>query len=434
MNTVGKKGRLGETVRCVVSVSMLTEGWDANTVTHVLGVRAFGTQLLCEQVIGRGLRRQSYELNEEGLFNVEYADIFGIPFDFAAEPVISKPQAPRETVSVKAISPERDELEISFPRVQGYRIELPEERLRAEFDEDSVLTIDPTMVGASKTRNSGIIGEAVDLDLEHTDDTRKSEVIYRVTKELLFTKWCDSDGRPKMHLFGQLKRITTRWINECLVCKGDTYPAQLLYRSLAATACDRITVAITQTMEGDNNIKAMLDPYNPKGSSRFVNFNTSKTDRWETAADRSHINWVILDSGWEGELCRVLESHSKVIAYVKNHSLGLEVPYRYGGNSRIYRPDFVVHINDGHEDPLQLIIEVKGYRREDVKYKSNTMRTYWVPGVNNLKSFGRWAFAEFGDVFEMESNLEQAIGKQFDEMLNNVFEGDDSTFNETSGN
>ena len=91
MNTVGKKGRLGEQIRCVVSVSMLTEGWDANTVTHILGVRAFGTQLLCEQVVGRGLRRQSYDLNEEGLFNVEYADVLGIPFDFAAKPVISPP-------------------------------------------------------------------------------------------------------------------------------------------------------------------------------------------------------------------------------------------------------------------------------------------------------------------------------------------------------
>ena len=87
MNTVGKPGQLGESIRCVVSVSMLTEGWDANTVTHVLGVRAFGTQLLCEQVIGRALRRQSYDLNEERLFNVEYADILGIPFDFTAKPV-----------------------------------------------------------------------------------------------------------------------------------------------------------------------------------------------------------------------------------------------------------------------------------------------------------------------------------------------------------
>jgi superfamily II DNA or RNA helicase len=92
MNTVGKAGRLGDSIRCVVSVSMLTEGWDTNTVTHVLGVRAFGTQLLCEQVIGRALRRQSYELNEDGLFNVEYADVLVIPFDFTAKPVVAPPQ------------------------------------------------------------------------------------------------------------------------------------------------------------------------------------------------------------------------------------------------------------------------------------------------------------------------------------------------------
>src|SRR3989441_12328335 len=106
MNTVGKEGRLGGSVRCVVSVSMLTEGWDATTVTHVLGVRAFGTQLLCEQVIGRALRRQSYDLNEESLFNVEYADVLGIPFDFTAKPVVAPPQRPRETVQVKAVRPE----------------------------------------------------------------------------------------------------------------------------------------------------------------------------------------------------------------------------------------------------------------------------------------------------------------------------------------
>ena len=112
---------------------MLTEGWDANTVTHVLGVRAFGTQLLCEQVIGRALRRQSYELNDdEGLFNVEYADVLGIPFDFTAKPVVAPPQPPRETVQVKAVRPERDALEIRFPRVEGYRVELPEERLTAD--------------------------------------------------------------------------------------------------------------------------------------------------------------------------------------------------------------------------------------------------------------------------------------------------------------
>ena len=188
MNTVGKVGRLGESTRCVVSVSMLTEGWDANTVTHVLGVRAFGTQLLCEQVVGRALRRQSYDLNENGLFDVDYADVLGVPFDFAAEPVVVPPKPPRETVQVKAISPDRDTCEIRFPRVAGYRVELPEERLSATFNNDSTLTLTPDLVGPSVTHNQGIIGEGVDLNLIHTGNLRRSTLVFHLTKRLLETK------------------------------------------------------------------------------------------------------------------------------------------------------------------------------------------------------------------------------------------------------
>ena len=231
MNTVGKEGRLGAGIRCVVSVSMLTEGWDANTVTHVLGVRAFGTQLLCEQVIGRALRRQSYDLNDEGLFNVEYADVLGIPFDFTAKPVIAPPQPPRETIQVKAMRPERDALEIRFPRVQGYRVELPEERLKAEFNDDSVLELTPEIVGPSTTQNSGIIGESVDLDLKHLGDMRPSTLLFHLTKRLLYTKWRDAGEEPKLHLFGQLKAITKQWLDGCLVCKGGPIRRRLCIRN-----------------------------------------------------------------------------------------------------------------------------------------------------------------------------------------------------------
>src|SRR5713226_9312324 len=222
MNTVGKPGQLGGAIRCVVSVSMLTEGWDANTVTHVLGVRAFGTQLLCEQVIGRALRRQSYDLNEENLFNTEYADILGIPFDFTAKPVPAPPQPPRETIQVKAVRPERDNLEIQFPRVVGYRVELPQERLTANFNDDSILELTPELVGATETRNSGIIGEQVDLNLVHTGDVRPSQVLYELTSHLVLYKWREPDQPPQLHLFGQLKRISKQWLDTCLVCKGGT--------------------------------------------------------------------------------------------------------------------------------------------------------------------------------------------------------------------
>ena len=420
MNTVGQPGRLGDSIRCVVSVSMLTEGWDARTVTHVLGVRAFGTQLLCEQVIGRALRRQSYDLNEEELFNVEYADILGIPFDFTAKPVVSPPQPPRETIHVRAIRPERDALEIRFPRVQGYRVELPEERLAASFNEDSVLELTPDLVGPSVTQNAGIIGEGVDLNLKHLGDMRPSEIVYNVTNRLLFTKWRDPGEEPKLYLFNQLKRITRQWIDECLVCKGNTYPAQLMYQELADMACERITAAITRSLVGERPVKAVLDPYNPTGSTVHVNFTTSKKERWETDARRCHVNWVILDSDWEGEFCRVAEAHPRVRAYVKNHNLGLDVPYRYGSQVRSYRPDFIVLVDDGHEDPLQLVVEIKGYRREDAKEKKSTMETYWVPGVNNQGSYGRWDFREFTDVYQIQTDFGRWVEAAFNGMMESV--------------
>jgi type III restriction enzyme len=301
MNTVGKQGRLGEQIRCVVSVSMLTEGWDTNTVTHILGVRAFGTQLLCEQVVGRGLRRQSYELNEDGLFNVEYADILGIPFDFAAKPVVVKPVRPSETVRVYAVK-EREALEIRFPRIEGYRVELPNERLSARFNADSKLELTPELVGPCEVLLEGIVGEGHTLDLKHLQATRPSTVTYHLVRNLLYRQFRDPGEAPPLHLFADLKRIARRWIDEgYLVCKGGTFPAQLLYQEIADMAGERIFLACQRSIEGEKRIKAIPDPYNPEGSSRFVNFTTSKASRWRTSPARCHVNWVVCDSDWEAE-------------------------------------------------------------------------------------------------------------------------------------
>ena len=413
MNTVGKKDRLGEQVRCVVSVSMLTEGWDANTVTHILGVRAFGTQLLCEQVVGRGLRRQSYELNEDSLFNVEYADVLGIPFDFAAKPIVSPPAKPRETVRVHAVKPDRDALVIVFPRVEGYRVELPDERLEAAFGPDHVLHLTPEFVGPSVTKNQGIIGEGVDLTVAHLEDMRSSTVLFHLARHLLYNKYRDSGEEPKLHLFGQLKRITRQWLEGgYLKCSGGTYPAQLIYKEIADMAAERIKAAITETLAGDRPVKAILDAYNATGSTAFVNFTTSKETRWQTDPRRCHVNWLVCDSDWEAEFCRVAEAHPRVRAYVKNQNLGLEVPYLMGSSPRKYIPDFIVQMEDGGPEPLNLIVEIKGFRGEDAKEKANTMRAYWVPGINNLERYGRWAFAEFIAVYEIEADFNKLIAAQ----------------------
>ncbi len=304
----------------------------------MLGVRAFSTQLLCEQVIGRALRRQSYEAGENGLFSVEYADVLGIPFDFTAKPVVAPPQPPREVVHVRAVRPERDPLEISFPRVQGYRVELPEEHVTAEFIPDSILELTPDLVGPSITQNQGIVGEGADLSLDHLKDTRQSTILFHLTRRLIETKWRDPGDEPKLHLFGPLKRIAKQWMNQCLVCKGGTY--------------------------------------------------------------------------------------------VKNHNLGLEVPYRYGSETRVYIPDFIVLVDDrpsrersgpagghGNDDLLRLIVEIKGYRGEDAKDKKNTMDAYWIPGVNNHGVYGRWAFAEFADVYEIQDDFAKRVEAQFEKMI-----------------
>lgn len=420
MNTVGKPGKLGSSIRCVVSVSMLTEGWDCNTVTHILGVRAFGTQLLCEQVIGRALRRYSYELNEEDRFNVEYADVFGIPFDFTAKPMIAPVKTPKKTTHICAVSPDRDHLAITFPRVTGYRVELPEDQIRAKFSEDSVLHLTPETVAATKTNNQGIVGEGVELDMSHLKDTRQSTIAFHLTGHLINSQFRDPGEPPKIHLFGKIKRVVKQWLKDYLQCSGGVEMVQVLYVQIADQACERIKKAITdaEIEAGDQEqmIKAVIEPFNPTGSTHLVNFNTSKINLWRTAPHLSHVNYVVCDSDWEAEFCRVVEGHPRVKAYVKNQGLGFEVPYLYFSTPRQYIPDFIVLVDDGHgpDDLLHLIVEIKGYRSEDAKDKSSTMETYWVPGVNNLKKFGRWAFAEFGSVFEIEQDLAATIARYLD--------------------
>ena len=245
MNTVGRVGPLGEKIRCVVSVSMLTEGWDTNTVTHILGVRAFGTQLLCEQVGGRGLRRQSYDLNPKtGLFDVEYADIMGIPFDFAAPPQKTKPTKVKPVTRVHAIK-ERGALEIIFPRVSGYRRELAGDRLEAVFTEDSKLEITPLDIGPTSVIMEGIVGAGVTITPQVLERMRPSEISFNLSKYLLYTHFRDEDGFPKQHLFPQIQRLARSWLDGgYLVTKGVPIGA-ILYQDQLARAAEKIEAQLS---------------------------------------------------------------------------------------------------------------------------------------------------------------------------------------------
>jgi type III restriction enzyme len=418
MNTVGQQGRLGEHIRCVVSVSMLTEGWDARTVTHVLGVRAFGTQLLCEQVIGRALRRVSYDsfaadsFDDEMRLTPEYADVLGIPFTFIPSNSLANYTPPRPLTTIRAVLPEREALTIEFPRVIGYRTVLPPERLVASFSDESRLTIDPTTAPPT-ARNEAIVGEGVTLSLDELKQAREATIAFYIAGHALRTAFRDADGTLKPWLFPQLLAIARRWMTECLNTPG-TFPGYLLWRGPADQAVERIHRACVAGAEGPKLLRAILDPYNEIGSSRYVRFQTSKTNLYATRADKCQIDRIVMDADWEAAAAQALEEMPEVICYVRNEKLGFEVPYVDSGEEHRYRPDFIALVDDGHgaDDPLHLVLEVKGRKQGADDAKHDTMRSLWLPAVNALERFGRWQFLMVDGPYEVDEKVRMKISQQ----------------------
>ncbi len=257
MNTVGKQGKLGEQVKCVVSVSMLTEGWDANTVTHILGVRAFGTQLLCEQVIGRGLRRMSYVTNDDGMFDPEYAEVYGVPFSFIPCSGSTEQPKPGPTPTHVRALEDRIACEITFPRVDGYRYELPAERLAFKFTDASKLALSTAEI-PTKVQLDPIVGESSEHTLDDLKARREQEVVFLLSKLVLENYFKDDGGSGKPWLFPQLLGITRRWLSECVTLKDNTFPQLLLLIEFAHEAAGKIYQAIVGSDEGDKKLKPLL--------------------------------------------------------------------------------------------------------------------------------------------------------------------------------
>ncbi len=408
MNTIGKRGKLGENVKCVVSVSMLTEGWDANTVTHILGVRAFGTQLLCEQVIGRGLRRQSYMLSDDGHFEPEYAEVYGVPFSFI--PCAGSRKQPKLGVTptrVRALE-ERAACEITFPRIVGYRYEVTGELLSARFTDDSRLVLSTHDI-PTKTENAPIVGESVIHDLNDLKRRREQEVAFLLARLTLERYFRDGDN-VKMWLFPQVLAIARRWLSECVILKDNTFPQLLLLMDFGNYAADRIYNAIVASSDGQKTLKPVLRPYEPVGSTKYVDFDTTK-QVYQTEPAKCHVSHVVLDSGWEAKMAQALEEMDEVVCYVKNQSLGLSIPYTLNGEERSYVPDYIVRIDDGHGpgDLLNLIVEVTGEKKKDKEAKAATARTLWVPAVNSHGGFGRWAYLEDFDPWNAQTMIRAAV-------------------------
>ncbi len=422
MNTVGKPGKLGEQVKCVVSVSMLTEGWDANTVTHILGVRAFGTQLLCEQVVGRGLRRVGYATQKCDVeikgrhvefdgFSPQYAEVYGVPFSFipCSGSVVDPRPGPTPT-RVRALE-ERIACEITFPRVIGYRYELPSEKLNAEFTDDSKLAIS-TRDLPTKTEMASVMGDAELHTLYDLSLHREQEVDFTVASLVLEKYFRDNDNNPRPWLFPQLLEIARHWRAECLVCKDNAFPQMLLLAAFKHDAAERIYRAmVAPSQQGERAILPILRPYDTVSSTRYVDFDTGR-DTYQTDPNKCHVSHVVADTGtWEQKMAQALEEMDEVFCYVKNQNLGFTIPYTLNGEEHGYLPDYLVRIEDGHgrDDLLNLVVEVSGEARKDKAAKASTARMLWVPAINNHGGFGRWAFLEISDPWDAKKTIRSSL-------------------------
>jgi type III restriction enzyme len=416
MNTVGKKGRLGEHVRCVVSVAMLTEGWDANTVTHILGIRRFGSQLLCEQVVGRGLRRRSYAVNDEGLFDPGYAEVYGVPFAFIpGRPTKEAPPRP-PAVEVYAV-PERGGLAITFPKLDGYRVEVPDEQFHADFATDCRLHLSRSEV-PTWIQSSGIVGKSEEQVLEEFRDARVQHVAYRIAKLMLESDYADVEQQEKPWLFPQLVDISRRWLDECVTRDTDVGIGMLLLAEGTHLAKERLVTAILKA-DGHEppRLLPILRPFDSEGSTENVHFFTRKV---VIDAQKSHINRVVLDgprgNTWEELVAGLCEDHADVASYAKNDHLGFSIPYVHEGRTYQYVPDFLVRLRERSDDDVSrtLIIEVSGGRKSahspgSVEAKADTAHYQWCPAVNNHGGYGHWAYVEITDMSSAQSRLDDAI-------------------------
>jgi type III restriction enzyme len=401
---------------------MLTEGWDANTVTHVLGVRAFGTQLLCEQVVGRALRRRSYAPSMQQVegaefegFSAEYAEVYGVPFSFI--PCAGSAKEPRMgpiPTRVQAL-PERAENAITFPRLVGYRYDLGEERITAQFTNDSKIVLSPQDI-PTRVEVAPVIGEHAIHTIDDLKQLRAQQVVFLLAKLVLQKFFQDEDEQgnrtPKSWVFPQLLRIAGEWYRQCVDCKDDAFPQLLYFAELAHNAADRIYQSISpQDESGKALLTPILAPYEWAMTTEHVGFDTTRPVY--ATRGKCHVSHIVCDTNsWEQKVAQALEEMDEVVSYVKNdRQPGFSLPYTVDGDQHDYYPDFVARVTDGHgsHDLLNVIIEVTGEKKKEKEAKVATTRHLWVPAVNNHGGLGRWAFLEIADPWRAKSLLRASL-------------------------
>ena len=419
MNTVGKPGKLGEHVRCVVSVSMLTEGWDANTVTHVLGVRAFGTQLLCEQVVGRGLRRRSLRRRRRRPVRAR-----STPRSTACRSASSRPPARRPDPKPGPIPPgcgridDRIACEITFPRLVGYRWEIPDEHLEADFIDESRLALDsarrpdPHRRRRRRRRDRGAPPRPLRGHARPAGRVPARQAPARPLLPRTPTRTA-SPAPSGPGCSRSSSRSPSAGSPSASTLKDDAFVG-LLAMAAARRRGRREALPVDRPPPGRRApARPVLRPYDPVGSTRYVDFDTTK-DVYVDQPDRCHVSHVVCDSGWEAHLAGKLEHLADVRSYVKNQGLGLHHPVHDRRPAarlrpRLHRPH---RRRPRRRRPAQPLIEVSGAGRRDKEHKVSTARDLWIPAVNNHGGFGRWRFIEVTDPWEAAGMIEAVVERR----------------------
>lgn len=404
---VGQGEPPGKDVRCVVSVGMLTEGWDANNVTQIFGLRAFTSQLLCEQVVGRGLRRMNYTLDENGMLPEEYVDVYGIPFEVI--PVKKKgpgptPPPPPSTL-VQALK-ERSNLKIEFPRVEGYVFDV-KSRVKVDMSKLKEITVDPSKE-PTKVVVKGTVGykigsptrlgpgqEAYQDRNPFHETKRLNETIFEIAKRITNSlkdrekfQW-----QARELLFPQILSITKKFIEE-KVRFIDAKPNEIALEKYVQLIVERLLAAIEpDTSEGEAPLLPIIERFRPKGSTSEVLF---RTVRKAHPTLKSHVSHVVTDNrSWEHTVAFYLEDNPNVISFVKNDHLDFSIPYDFLGARHYYYPDFLIRYRKKDEE-ITVILEVKGYESEQDRQKK-TAAERWIKAVNYHGGFGKWELVECKD-------------------------------------